>query len=109
MVNHELPFEAVRLFCAQREVDLVLVEDVELAGGITVGGLMMTSDTAGAAQIAPKWAGIKDLYSGKLLVIRSADAEEWQTAQSHELFILVANRIVCFAGRDWLAPVDPPA
>jgi hypothetical protein len=61
----------------------------------------MLIDTADLPQLTPKWSGLPQLYSGPALVIRSADAADWTSARVHELFIVVANTIVCRAGSDW--------
>lgn len=131
MNTQQVSFDAIRTLCTRREVDLVLaspptpytlclrgqfdghgdffsilmqdVEYIELAGGITVGDIMMTTEISAAPQMAQKWDALKSTYSGPAILIRSADSDSWESARPHDLFIVVANNIVCHAGVDWSA------
>jgi len=124
-----ISFLEIRSFCRAREVDIVMVpptppftvslsgqfdgysefftvsasdvEFVEIAGGITVGDIVMAPELRALASIVPKWISVHDLYSGPAMAIRSADSTDWATARHDELFVLVANRIQFTAGRDW--------
>jgi hypothetical protein len=122
----------IRMLCAQREVDLVLIsarspyeiclrgtrdyegdffsilatdiEYIELAPGITVGDIRLTN-VADLPNLGSKWMPLQRLYSGPCIAIRSAYADTWESAQPTELFVMVANTIVFEAGSDWLAAV----
>ncbi|MCX5747481.1 MAG: hypothetical protein NT062_33875 [Proteobacteria bacterium] len=124
-----LDFDSVRKFCSGREVDLVIapsstkfglclhgefdgygdffsllfgdVEYVELAGGFTVGELVMVDDVASLALLTPKWARLVGLYAGPTVAFRTADTQGWDGLD--QMFVVVANQIRCEPGRDWPA------
>jgi hypothetical protein len=124
-----LHFQAIRKFCASREVDVVLalatppfvlclqgqfngsgdffrllakdVEYIELAGGFTVGDLAMTTDVSALSSLSPKWSQLSGLYSGPAVALRSADSGEWGSDRG--TFVVVANHLEWHAGRDWRA------
>lgn len=131
--NHRcgmIAFEDVRLLCTRREVDLVLyggrppyelclrgqfdnygdyfsvlargVEYVELASGIPVGDMLMT-DATDLPRVAGKWQHLRGQYSGSALVVLSADADGWDSAGPHDLFVVIANLIEVEAGTQWRA------
>jgi hypothetical protein len=125
-----LDFGSVREFCMSREVDLVVapsqtpltlrlhgefdgygdffslvfrdVEFMELAGGFTVGDLVAVDDVQALVDLAPKWAHLIGLYSGPAVAFRTADTQAWD--MTSQMFVVVANRIECYAGRDWHVP-----
>jgi len=113
-----LTFAQIAALCSSREVDLVLaapptgftlclrgeldgsnfftmsardVEYVDLAGGLTVGDMRMTSELSSLATLASKWAHVAASFSGPAIVIRSADSEAWETARAQDLQLIVAN------------------
>jgi hypothetical protein len=122
-----IDFEAVRTFCASREVDLVLappsppfvlclhgqfdgygdffsilvkdVEFVELAGGFTVGDMLMATELRSLAAVVPRWSRLAGVYSGPALAFRTADSSSWSS--DCDAFIVVANHIEWRAGKDW--------
>jgi hypothetical protein len=124
-------FENIRALCRQREVDLVMttppapyvlclhgqfdghgdffsillrdVEYVELSGGVTVGDMLQTANIAEVSRMAEKWSQLAEAYSGPAIVIRSADSENWESARPQDLFLVVANDIMCRAGADFEA------
>lgn len=128
MLQNELSFDEVRGLCLSREVDLVMcappapfplclrgqfsdygdffsilahdIEYLDLAGGLTVGDLVL-SDVSTVSTITPKWQQLVSIYSGPALAIRSADAEDWASADPRALYLVIANRIEFQAGPDW--------
>lgn len=76
------------------------VEYVELAGGFTVGGMMLTA-ASDAARMTERWARLADMYSGPALVLRSTDSGEWHDARPQDLHIVIANQLSFCAGLDW--------
>lgn len=131
MTTQQVPFDAIRALCTRREVDLLLapppapyvlclrgqfdghgdffsilmqdVEYMELAGGVAVGDMIMATEISSVPRMAPKWDALKSACSGPAILIRSADSDSWESARPHDLFIVVANNIVCHAGVDWSA------
>jgi hypothetical protein len=129
MAEAILALESVQSFCKLREIDLVLIpapapfvlcfraqfdgygefffivaKDVEYAdivGGITVGGLRVTSDIDEVVAMTPKWRELRGRISGPALLLRSADAETWEAAGPADLCVLVANGIEFRPGKDW--------
>lgn len=134
-MSEDVSFESVRALCASREVDLVLapppapyvvswrgqfsdhghffsilawdVEYLDMPGGLTVGDLLLTSDVEAVAAMTPRWSFIRGRYSGSMLVVRTADADDWRGARPQDLGLLVANTLVFRPGPDWeaVAPV----
>lgn len=134
-MSEDLSFESVRALCASREVDLVLapppapyvvswraqfsdhghffsilawdVEYLDMPGGLTVGDLLLTSEVDAVAAMTPRWSFIRGLYSGSMLVVRTADAADWRAARPQDLGLIVANTLVFRPGPDWevVAPV----
>ncbi len=129
MNQHPTNFESVRKCCMAREVDLalsssppqftlhlrghyngygdffsILAEDVEyldLAGGITVGDLLMMESVRDLAPLAAKWVFIRVKYSGPALVIRSADSGSWEDVRPQDLFVVVAGTFAFREGADF--------
>ncbi|HEX3764219.1 MAG TPA: hypothetical protein VHW23_36245 [Kofleriaceae bacterium] len=129
MIEADVSLESIRALCTAREVDLVLapppapyvvswraqfsdhghffsilVQDVEyldMPGGLTVGDLRLTTDVDAVAAMTPRWSFLRGLYSGPMLVIRTADADDWPGARPQDLSLVVANTIVFQAGPDW--------
>ncbi len=131
-MNEEIDFDSIRAFCAAREVDLVMcppptgyvlclkgefdgngeffyilaadVEYAEVAGGMTVGDLLLGSDIAAISVAVPKWESLRRLDSGPALAIRSADFDDWASAAPQGIHLLVANRFEFRRGADWKNP-----
>ena len=74
------------------------VEYVELAGGFTVGDLVM-ADVHSLSLRTPKWSRLVGLYSWPAVAFRTADAHAWN--RDDQAFLVVANQIRCEPGRDW--------
>jgi len=134
MTDADLSFDSVRALCAAREVDLVLaappapyvvswraqfsdhghffsilaqdVEYLDVPGGLTVGDLWLTTDVDAVSAMTPRWSMLRGLYSGAMLVIRTADAADWRGARPQDLGLIVANTLVFRPGPDW--QVVPP-
>jgi len=128
-----LDFDSVRDFCSGREVDLVIappptpfalglhgefdgygdffsllfrdVEYVELAGGFTVGDLVMVDGIDSLSLLTPKWSRLVGLYSGPAVAFRTADTQAWNG--DDQLFLVIANQIRCEPGRDWHGGMAP--
>jgi DNA-binding transcriptional LysR family regulator len=124
-----LDVDDVRQLLRQREVDLVLarapephelrlhaefdgygdffsvlasdVEYLDLPGRMTVADLRLVQDLREAAAVATKWGMLIGRYSGPAIILRSVDANTWQSATPGDLGILVANRIEIQPGADW--------
>jgi hypothetical protein len=131
MSNINISFESIREFCTRREVDIMLtastgtselcfrgsfdghgdffsilattVEYVDIAGGFTVGDMLMPGQLAEAIQLTAKWQSLSGLYSGPSIVVRSAASDGWTTARPQDLFLVVANHFEFIAGVDWVA------
>lgn len=129
MSESELSFSEIRQYCVQREVDLVLapahspfvlslrgqfdghghffsiltqdVEYIDLANGVTVGELMLTSDVRTVAALCAKWKHLAGLFSGTALVIRSADFDDMASAAPSGLHVVIANSFFFAPGPDW--------
>jgi hypothetical protein len=129
MDNASVPFESVRALCKAREIDLVLshppspyvlswraqfsdyghffsimvqgVEYLDVLGGFTVGDLRLTTDIDAVSAITARWSFLKGLVSGPMLVIRTADADDWPSARPQDLYLVVANFLQFWPGPDW--------
>lgn len=128
MKKETISLDSIREFCATREVDLVMcsppppftvcmrgefdaygdffsilardVEYVDLAGGLTVGDLVLV-EIATLSRTTQKWRDVGTAYSGQALLIRSADAETWEAAKPLDLHLVVAGELIFEKGKDW--------
>ena len=126
MSEPTITIEQIRAICRQREIDLVVtvpprsfvlslhgefdgygdyfsilvadLEYVDLTGNLTVGDLYLTHEIEEVSRLNPKWAHIAANYSGRALVLRSANADSWQSAQPQDLFLVIANTFSFRAG-----------
>jgi hypothetical protein len=124
-----IPIETLRAFCSSREIDLTLVsppqgyvvafhgeydgygdfftiamrgvEYLDVAGGITIGDLVLASQVREVGELALKWRGLGRRYSGSALAMRSAEADAWGTASQDGMYLVVASEIVIMPGEDW--------
>ncbi len=82
----------------------VLVRDVEyiaLAGGLTVGDLVL-ADVISLAALTPRWSWLVGDVSGAALALRPAYTESF--AEARDTFVVVAGEIVFRPGQDWSPP-----
>jgi hypothetical protein len=79
------------------------VEYLDAPGGLTIGDLLLTTDIDAVSAMTPRWSFLRGLFSGPMLVIRTADSEDWASARPHDLYLIVANVLRFQPGPDWEA------
>jgi hypothetical protein len=77
------------------------IEFMEIAGGFSVEGAVEISDLATAATFSERWKWLQGQYSPPAIVFLVAGREDRDISGETGEFIVVANRIVCLAGKDW--------
>jgi hypothetical protein len=82
-------------------IHLADIEFIDIAGGFSVSGISEIGDLSAAATFSERWNVLRGQYSPPAIVFLVAGREDPNIRGQTGEYIVIANSIVCNAGKDW--------
>jgi hypothetical protein len=85
-------------------IHLADIEFLDIAGGFSVEGAEEIGDLSAVSMFSDRWKELAGQYSPPAVVFCVAGRGDPMGRGETGEFIVIANRIDCFAGEDWTLP-----